>query len=265
MRICSIASGSSGNCIYIGSERTHILIDCGISGKRIEAGLDGIGLKASDLDAILVTHEHTDHISGLGVILRRYGLPVYATSGTFKAALKAPGIGRIDPGLHNNIRPDQTFTIGDLIIDPFHISHDAADPVGFRIGCGKKSAAIATDMGMFNDYIVQHLLNLDTILIESNHDVNMLEAGRYPYPLKQRILGEKGHLSNESAGLLLNEILHDDLKHIILGHLSAENNYPALAYETVCCEVTMADTPYKAADLDIRVAKRDEPGHPIEW
>ena len=265
MRICSIASGSSGNCVYIGSESTHLLIDCGVSGKKIEQGLNGIGLKPDDIDAVLVTHEHADHIKGLGVISRRYALPLYTSAKTFQAVLDTPGTGRIDEKLLHAICADRTFSIGDLQISPFRISHDAADPMGFRIRCGKKSAAVATDMGTYDSYIVEKLLGLDTILIESNHDVNMLEVGRYPYPLKQRILGDRGHLSNESAGALLNEILHDHMKHIILGHLSAENNYPALAYETVCCEVTRADTPYKAADFDIRVAKRDEPGNIIEW
>ena len=265
MRICSIASGSSGNCIYIGSDNTHILIDCGISGKRIEQGIHDIGLDVNDISAVLVTHEHTDHIKGLGVMSRRYGLNIYTSAKTYQAILRTPGIGEIDPALLGEIGADKPFQIGDLMIRPFRISHDAADPLGFRVQCGKRSTAVATDMGTFDEYTIRQLLDLDTILIESNHDVNMLEVGRYPYPLKRRILSDRGHLSNEAAGLLLNEILHDNMKHIILGHLSAENNYPALAYETVCCEVTRADTPYKAADFDIRVAKRDEPGHLIEW
>ncbi len=265
MRICSIASGSSGNCIYAGSDNTHILIDCGISGKRIVQGLEDIGLKPEDIDAVLVTHEHTDHIKGLGVMSRKYGLPVYTSEKTFKAVKKTPGIGKMEEGLLHPVEADREFTIGDLVIRPFSTSHDAADPLAFRIHSGKRTFALATDMGTFDEYIIRHLLGLDVVFLESNHDVNMLEAGRYPYPLKKRILSDRGHLSNEAAATLLNEILHDDLKHIVLGHLSAENNYPALAYETVCCEVTRADTPYRAADFDIRVAKRDEPGHVIEW
>ncbi len=265
MRICSIASGSSGNCIYVGSDNTHIIIDCGISGKRILSGIHDLGLSVSDLSAVLVTHEHTDHVKGLGVISRRHGLPVVTTKKTFAAAQNAPGIGEIDSSLLKEIVPQKEFSIGDLKITPFSISHDAADPVGFRISDGKRSCAIATDMGTFDNTTVSNLLNLDTILLESNHDVNMLEAGRYPYPLKRRILSDLGHLSNEMAGQLLNEILHDDMKHIILGHLSAENNYPALAYETVCCEVTTSESPYRSSDFDIRVAKRDVPGDIIEW
>jgi len=265
MRICSIASGSSGNCIYVGSDDTHIIIDCGISGKRLVSGIQDMGLEMDDIDAVLVTHEHSDHIKGLGVISRKFGLPIYTAKKTFDAVLVSPGIGEIDASLLNEISPQKEFVIGDLNITPFSISHDAADPVGFRIGCGRKSCAVATDMGTFDSLIVSRLLNLDTVLLESNHDVNMLEAGRYPYPLKRRILSDRGHLSNEMAGHLLNEILHDDMKHIILGHLSAENNYPALAYETVCCEVTSSESPYRSSDFDIRVAKRDVPGDVIEW
>lgn len=265
MRVCSIASGSNGNCIYVGSENTHILIDCGISGKRIEAGLNDIGLTGKDLSAILITHEHSDHIQGLGVISRRYNVPIFTTDGTFKAAKRTSCMKNVDDGLFNEVRANEGFEIGDLKIDPFSTSHDAADPLGFRIGSGKKSFALATDMGTYDGYIVDKLLGLDALLLESNHDVNMLEVGRYPYPLKQRILGDRGHLSNERAGQLLNEILHDDIKHIFLGHLSGENNYPALAYETVCCEITRADTPYKAGDFDIRVAKRDEVSQVIEF
>lgn len=265
MRICSIASGSSGNCIYIGSERTHILIDCGISGKRVVQGLTDLGIDPSEIDAVLVTHEHSDHIKGLGVISRKYGLPVYTSEKTFKQTLKMPGIGEVDKDLLTAVTADKVFEIGDLQIYPFRISHDAADPLGYRVYCGKKSAAVATDMGTYDEYTIRQLLGLDTILLESNHDVNMLEVGRYPYPLKRRILSDRGHLSNVMAGNLLNEILHDEMKHIILGHLSAENNYPALAYETVCYEVTKGDNPYCAADFDISVAKRDEPGQVIEW
>lgn len=265
MRICSIASGSSGNCIYVGSDDTHLLIDCGISGKRIEKGLNALGLSPKDIDAVLVTHEHADHINGLGVISRRYELPVYTTEATFKAAAGSKCVGEISGELLNAITPDRDFAVGDLKIHPFSTSHDAADPVGFRVSCGKSSMAVATDMGTFDEYTIRQLLGLDVLFLEANHDVNMLEVGRYPYPLKQRILSDKGHLSNEAAGHLLNEVLHDEVKHVFLGHLSAENNYPALAFETVCCEITRADTPYKAGDFDISVAKRDEPGMLFEW
>ena len=157
----------------------------------------------------------------------------------------------------NHYLIDEKFNIGDITVDPFRISHDARQPSGYRMECGGKAAAVATDLGMYDDYIVNKLTGLDAILLEANHDVHMLEVGGYPYPLKRRILGEKGHLSNELSGMLLCDILHDNLKHIVLGHLSKENNYARLAYETVKLEVTLGDNPYKGEELNMRVANRD--------
>ncbi len=265
MKLCSIASGSSGNCIFAGSETTGILIDAGISGKRIEAGLNSIDRKTAEMDAIFVTHEHIDHIAGLGVLARRYGIPIYTTQGTYDAVLKTKSVGKMPEGLFRPVTPDTDVQVGDLNIHPFSISHDAADPVGYRVESGDKKAAVATDLGFYNDYITEQLTGLDALLLESNHDVRMLEVGSYPYHLKQRILGKRGHLSNESAGQLLCSVLHDNLKHIVLGHLSRENNYPSLAFETVCSEVTMGDNPWKAGDFHISVAKRDEPGALLEF
>ena len=145
----------------------------------------------------------------------------------------------------------------DLTIHPFSIPHDAAQPVGYRVECEDKAVGIATDLGKYNDYIVDNLQNLDALLLEANHDIRMLQVGSYPYYLKQRILGDRGHLSNENAGKLLCRLLHDDMKAVFLGHLSKENNYEALAYETVCSEVTLGDNPYRSKDFQIQVAKRD--------
>ena len=156
------------------------------------------------------------------------------------------------------VLPDADFQIGDLTLEPFSIHHDAANPVAYRVSHESKSVAVATDMGHFDQYIIDHLQGLDALLLEANHDVNMLETGPYPYYLKRRILGDHGHLSNENAGRLLNYILNDKLKHILLGHLSKENNYEALAYETVRFEIDQGDTPYTAKDFPIEVAKRDE-------
>lgn len=257
MRMVSIASGSSGNCIYIGSDNTHILVDAGISNKRIEQGLNELGLKGSELNGILITHEHSDHIKGLGVLARKYGIPVYSTKETLEAIQDVKSLGEYPPELLHPIAHDVNFSVGDLDIDPFMIDHDAANPVAYRVRNGKKSVAVATDMGHYSQYIIDHLLELDALLLESNHDVRMLESGPYPYYLKRRILGDHGHLSNENAGRLLSCILHDKLKHIFLGHLSKENNYEELAYETVCLEITESETPYKSSDFSIAVAKRD--------
>lgn len=258
MRLCSIASGSSGNCIYVGSEATHLLVDVGISGKRTESGLQELGLAGRDIDGILVTHEHADHISGLGVMARKYEIPIYATAGTIEAMKNCAGLGNVDESLFREVQEDKKLTIKDLTVNPMHISHDAAQPVGYRISYGNKKVAVCTDLGVYNDYTVECLKGMDALLLEANHDVNMLQVGPYPYYLKQRILGERGHLSNENSGRLLCRILHDKLQTVLLGHLSKENNLPELAYESVRMEINLDDNPYKAGDFDIRVAKRSE-------
>ena len=225
MKLCSIASGSSGNCIFAGSETTSLLIDAGISGKRVEAGLAVLDRSAKELDGILVTHEHSDHIQGLGVLARRYGIPIYATDGTIQAMQQTKSLGKFPEGIFHTIHADDTFTLGDIAVHPFTISHDAAEPVGYRMESGGKSIAIATDLGVYR---------------------------------------AKGHLSNLAAGHLLCEILHDNLQEVLLGHLSKENNYEALAFETVACEVTTGDNPYHSGDFHLAVAKRSEVSPLIE-
>ena len=258
MNLCRIASGSSGNCIYVGSDTTSLLVDVGISGKRIEEGLRSIDHTTGDCDGILITHEHSDHIKGLGVISRKHKIPIYCTRGTMEAMQSMSSLGKMPEGLFRPIEADKKFQIGDLQVQPFAISHDAAEPVGYRINHGTKSAGIATDLGYYDDYIVQNLSGLDVLLLEANHDVNMLQVGSYPYYLKQRILGNRGHLSNETAGRLLCRLLHERMKAVFLGHLSRENNYEALAYETVCSEVTMGENPWKSSDFKIAVAHREQ-------
>lgn len=265
MRLCSIASGSSGNCIYTGSEKTHLLVDAGLSAKKVEEGLKKLQVEGKDLKGLLLTHEHSDHVKGVGILARRYGLAVYATAGTIARLKRMKSLGKIDEGLYHVIKADQKFMIGDVEVEPFRVSHDAAEPVAYRFCCGGKCAAVATDMGRYNDYIVEKLKKLDVLLLEANHDIQMLEVGPYPYPLKQRILGEWGHLSNESAGQLLCRVLHDGMKKIYLGHLSKENNYVELAYETVKLEIELGDVKYGAGDFDIEVAKRDECMGVFEW
>ena len=258
MRLCSIASGSSGNCIYVGSEATHLLVDVGISGKRTESGLKELGLTCRDIDGILITHEHSDHTNGLGILARKYEIPIYATPGTIRAIRNSSGLSDLGEELFHEVWEDKKLTLKDLTINPLHISHDAAQPVGYRISYGNRKVAVCTDLGIYNDYTVECLKGMDAVLLEANHDVNMLQVGPYPYYLKQRILGEKGHLSNENSGRLLCRILHDGLQTVLLGHLSKENNLPELAYESVRMEINMGDNPYKAGDFDIRVAKRSE-------
>ncbi len=273
MRICSIASGSSGNCIYVGSDATHLLVDVGISGKRTEAGLKELDLSMHDIDGIFITHEHTDHIAGLGVLARKYGVPIFATGGTIEAIKKTSSVGEIPEELFQTITADEKVIVKDIICNPMRISHDAAEPVAYRISHGKKKVGIVTDLGTYNDYTVECLKEMDALLLEANHDVNMLQVGPYPYYLKQRILGDRGHLSNERAGQLLCDLLHDRLQAVMLGHLSKENNLPELAYESVRVEVTMASMNkeqsgeafpcIKISDFPMYVASRSEPSQVI--
>lgn len=268
MRLLSIASGSSGNCIYAGNDNTHILIDAGISKKRIEEGLNGIGLTLSDINGILITHEHSDHIKSLGVLLRKCQIPVYSAKETIEAIFNDDKIGKINRDLFCEISSDNEFKVNNLTVSPFSISHDAANPLAYRIkddnGINEKNIAIATDMGCFNDYIINNLTDLDALLVEANHDVRMLQTGSYPYYLKQRILGNNGHLCNEACGNLIDHILNDKIKKVFLGHLSHENNYPELALESVRLEINTSSSEFKASDFDIEVAGRDMPSAVVE-
>ncbi len=257
LEMCSIASGSSGNCICAGTDDCHVLIDAGISGKKVEQGLSSMGLKAEDMQGILITHEHIDHVAGLGVLARRYGIPLYATKGTIDAIMGIKSVGTIDGSLFHTVCPGEEFSIGDMTFHPIRISHDAADPVAYRFTNGRQTFAVVTDLGTYDRNTVEELQQLDAVLLEANHDIRMLQTGIYPYPLKQRILGDKGHLSNERSGQLLCELLHDGMRAVMLGHLSRENNYEELAYETVRLEVDLGENPYKAGDFPLYVAKRD--------
>ena len=173
-------------------------------------------------------------------------------------------MGNIDRELFQVIEPDEKYVVKDLAVCPMRTSHDAADPVAYRVGCEGRKVGIVTDLGCYNDYTVECLKNLDVLYLEANHDVHMLQVGPYPYYLKKRILGERGHLSNESAGKLLSRLLHDRLQAVVLGHLSKENNLPELAYESVRVEVTMSDTKYNGNDFPLYVAKRSEVSDVIE-
>ncbi|MGN0328466.1 MAG: MBL fold metallo-hydrolase [Lachnospira sp.] len=265
MRMMPIASGSSGNCIYIGSDNTHILIDAGISRKKIEEGLNSIDLSLKDISAILVTHEHIDHIKGLGVISRKDEIPIYSTRGTIKGILDNSTLGDIPVDLLNEIQADNNYQLEDLGIHCFRVSHDANEPVAYTVRCKDKKASVITDLGFYDDYIIENLNKSDMMLVEANHDINMLQIGSYPYYLKQRILGKKGHLSNEASGKMINSLLHDGLKGIYLGHLSKENNYDKLAYETVKLEIDMGENNYKSCDFNIEVARRSEPSRVCEF
>ena len=229
LTVCLLASGSRGNAIFISSGSTSILVDAGLSGIEIERRLKSRGLSPKDLDAILVSHEHTDHIQGVGVLSRRFNLPVYMNSKTEKAA--APQIGR----LHDvkNFACGSAFLLHDLTIHPFSISHDAEDPVEFTVSRDGTTIGIATDLGMATAMVKEHLKGCGLLILEANHDEEMLLNGPYPWSVKQRVKSRTGHLSNRASKTLLDEIRHDRLKHVILAHLSETNNTPQKAVNEV--------------------------------
>ncbi|MDR1689152.1 MAG: MBL fold metallo-hydrolase [Clostridiales bacterium] len=234
LRFCPIASGSSGNSTYIGTGDTHILIDAGISGKRAELLLEGLSVSAQSLNAIFITHEHADHILGAGVLSRRFDVPIYACENTWRKIDSRNLMGKIAPHNKKVFSYGQTVSVGDnLFLKPFQTPHDAAQPSGFNIFAEGRKISVATDMGIVTDTVREHIYGSDIMLLESNHDIEMLKNGPYPWQLKKRILGEYGHLSNAACGELITEIFSSKVKHIFLGHLSEENNEPALAFEAV--------------------------------
>lgn len=264
MIVKNIASGSSGNVTLIREGSHNILIDCGISCKRINEGLAEEGLSLSDIEAVLITHEHIDHVAACGVLARKYGMPIYATQGTINGIGSVRSLGEFDRSVFVPVEAEKTFTVGSLEIKPLQIFHDANEPVCYRLEGSGKSFAVVTDLGEYDEHLKENLMGLDGLILEANHDVRMLEVGPYPYPLKRRILGKYGHLSNESSGRLLAQILHDDIKYIMLGHLSRENNTAELAKLEVETEIALADNEYRPEDLDIRVAMRDRPSEAFE-
>lgn len=258
MQLYSIASGSAGNCIYVGTENTGVLVDVGISMKRIREGLSAQGFLLEGMQAILITHEHTDHISGLGPILRKVPIPVYATEETITAICKKTKMDGIDMDLFCPIRPEEEFTVGDLRMMPISISHDAANPVCYTLSGEDRKIGIATDIGSYSENMIAHLQGCHSLLLEANHDINLLQVGKYPYALKMRILGEKGHLSNDASARLIQELLNPELQHVVLGHLSQENNFPELAYNTVSYELEN-NSMWQELETELLVAHRNEP------
>lgn len=259
MELASIASGSSGNCLYIGNKEKHFLVDAGISRKRIVEGLSHIGVDPSHLSGIFITHEHIDHIGGLGVFLRKYPIPVFATGRTIDQILATKSLGKVDSGLFESISPDKPIEVEGIHIEASSVLHDAADPVCYTFKDDDSKVGIATDFGTFDDYLVEKMQGCKSVLVEANHDLNMLMVGPYPYPLKRRIMGNKGHLSNERAGQFLSKIIGEETTHIFLGHLSKENNYGELAYETVKCELSMRNIELEGEGVTMQVASREEP------
>lgn len=254
LRFSPLFSGSSGNAIYVGCGKTHLLVDAGLSGTKIISELKKIGVDAAELTAILTTHEHSDHTRGLGILSRKFDLPIYATGGTWQGI--GDKIGTIDPRNRCEVVPNQDFFLGEINIMPFSTPHDALEPVGYRFTVGAAVFSIATDLGCIKKSWMNFVSGSDAVLLESNYDPDMLQAGGYPYDLKRRILSNRGHLCNDDAGLAAVELVRSGAKQIVLGHLSRENNFPDLA--RCCCENALRCAGIEVGtDVRLDVADRD--------
>lgn len=244
-----LASGSKGNCIHIATDDRAILVDAGLSGREIERRMRRCDLRPENLQAIIISHEHIDHIRGVGVLARRYNLPVYMSEETACAALAT--LGRLPQFF--SFKAGSPFDLPPFSIHPFTISHDAVDPVGFRISMNGSRIGIATDLGIVTGLVEAHLKGCHLIVIEANHDLDMLINGPYPWPLKQRIKGRHGHLSNNAAEALLRSVMTADLRYVILGHLSETNNTSDHARNAVQQAID-------GRDIHILVAEQDQSG-----
>lgn len=229
-RFCSLFSSSSGNCTYFGTSKSSILIDVGASAKKIKQALTDRDIDLSTLKAIFVTHEHTDHIKGIRVLASSLAIPVYATSGTLDGLEEAQ---ILNGKFSANVITESGIDLGDMLIKPFATPHDCRESCGFKIEFSDETtAAVATDIGHMTDAVMQNLISSNLVMIESNHDVGMLENGFYPYYLKRRILSDVGHLSNEACAAVTSQLVKKGTTRLFLGHLSTENNMPDLAYQT---------------------------------
>ena len=230
LNLCSLRSSSKGNSTLVFTEKTKILIDCGISCKMTVSALSDIGISPEEIDAVFVTHEHCDHIKGINLFSKKYNTPVYSNSATWSSMRESLG------GVaEENVRiiEEEPVTVGDIRICAFPISHDAVCPVGYTMVSGCEKVSVATDMGIIDERAITALKGSDKILLEANHDLHLLSMGAYPENLKRRIKGDKGHLCNEKAGEVALTLLESGTKKFLLGHLSQENNNPHLAYATV--------------------------------
>ncbi|SLM28854.1 Beta-lactamase domain protein [Desulfamplus magnetovallimortis] len=262
LSICPLASGSRGNAIYVSGGKSAVLVDAGLSGVEIERRMALRGISPQSIDAVVVSHEHTDHVKGAGIFSRRYKIPLYINEKTFNTA--SPRLGSVN--FLNYFKCGRPFNIGELTINPFSISHDAADPSGFTFERLKAKLSITTDLGIVTNLVKSHLKGSSLVYLEANHDPEMLQYGPYPWHLKQRIKSRRGHLSNQEAGELLCEIqegvVNGDkcLSHVILAHLSEENNTPEKALETVN---RFLGASHKMPPVKVDVAMPDTPGEMV--
>jgi len=268
IKFCSLASGSSGNALFFGYGETRLLIDAGLSMKTIAGALASIGEDISRLSAILITHEHSDHIKGAGIVSRKYNIPIYANAATWAAM--QPMIGPVEAHNRAFFETGAEFLVGGVKAAAFGIPHDAAEPVGFSLYAGGKKVTTATDIGHIHPDLLKSLEESDLLLLESNHDRGMLMVGPYPYYLKKRVDGETGHLSNEAAGEAVAYMAERGTRRFLLGHLSRENNFPELAWQTVrnaldkCgFAVSRCSADASCGSVSLQVAPRDSSGEVI--
>ena len=254
LTVCPLFSGSSGNSIYVSCGGVRLLVDAGVSAARVEANLAEIGVNISQIDAILVTHEHIDHVRALGVLCRKHGLPVYANEGTWN------GILHMASGIPQRCRrvfyTGEDFYIGAMSVHPFPSPHDALEPVGYTLSCQGLSCGIATDIGHIEEGWLRAVSGCQALVLEANHDVEMVERGPYPQRLKKRILSRNGHLNNADCAKALVKLAGAGTRAAFLAHLSADNNLPELAYNTVCGALTEAGYDVGGA-ISVSVARRD--------
>lgn len=254
LNFCSLYSGSSGNSLFVETPNTKLLVDAGVSSKKIENALLDINIDPSTIDGILITHEHSDHVQGLGTFSKKFNLPVFVNQETLDAMPKQRD--KIDSNNIKTFKVTDKFSIGDLDIKPFSIPHDAANPCGFNIWKEDKKISIATDIGHMTNDILKNLEESLFIMLEANYDPEVLRCSSYPFTLKSRIAGPTGHLSNEIAGKTISYLLKSGLKNAMLGHLSKESNFPELAYQTVLDEL-ISNQDFDKSHLGLNVASRD--------
>ncbi len=261
MKFAVLASGSSGNSIYVETKGRRILVDAGISNRAIGQRLSDISINKNQIDSLLITHEHGDHVKGVDVLARHNPhINIYANQATWEAGYKH--FYRVPQEQRKTFITQSKFDLGELLVTPFAISHDAADPVGYVIDDGIHKLVIATDLGVITEGVYQHFLDADAIILESNHDRAMLVNGPYPAFLKNRISSKIGHLSNDIAAKLLKKIICRKTQVIVLAHLSEKNNTPGVAFDTCFSELcSYGLRPQK--DFTLSVAKQSEPSNLI--
>lgn len=262
LKVVTLGSGSKGNCTYIGDGHAGVLVDCGISTKQVFQRLDAVGMGDAPIDAVLITHEHSDHVGAARILCNRLKkntgkwVPFYMTAGTRRGLYS-----KVVPAAVEILDAGSRFQVRHLVVDPFPVPHDTQDPVGYRVRSGGVWAGVVTDLGRPTHLVERKLRSLSVAVLEFNHDLHKLLGGRYPWPVKQRVRGSHGHLSNAQAADLLNDALPQSrIQHLVLAHISGENNTPELAREAALDVLTRHDA---QDEISLQVARQREPITPL--